>query len=97
MTTQTTLLLLAVISLSGCNQVSVKSNRMFGYPTTWTATDGKTDVNYYNGNCCCVAEKVLNSLADRSNAGEFPWSDMSNEAFKKSKLEEQCKIEKEKP
>lgn len=62
-------------------------------PDVYYATDGKTEVRYYNGQCCCVAKKVLESLADRANSGELDWSKMADKDFRSFELKQQCSIE----
>lgn len=93
------ILAIAVISLNaGCalgKEVKVKTHyNLFG-PTVWEATDGTTSVTYYNGNCCCVAEEVLESLARQANQNELHWPKMADEKFKKAILNAECKIQKE--
>jgi hypothetical protein len=59
-------------------------------PDTWEATDGKISVSYYNGNCCCVAEKVLESLAKQANNKKLDWSKMADPKFRASTLAAEC-------
>lgn len=85
------------LSLSvGCAEVRVKTHHGWMGPNTWEATDGKTSVSYYNGSCCCVAEKVLHSLAEKANRNELDWSKMADPTFRESTLAAECKIQKDK-
>jgi len=76
---------------SGCAEVRVKTHHGWMGPDTWEATDGKTSVSYYNGNCCCVAEKVLESLAAQANNKKLDWAKMADPKFKDFTLAAECK------
>jgi len=73
-----------------CSRVRVKTHDHFMGPSTWEATDGKISVYAYNGDCWGAKEK-LKMLAKEANDGKFDWSMMSNDEFKKKKLEEICR------
>lgn len=91
------ILLLLIISVTpGClGHVSVHTDRGWMGPDVYYATDGETEVRYYNGQCCCVAKKVLQSLADKANnTTDLKWSDMADPEYKKKILSDQCKIER---
>lgn len=84
------LMVCCVCLLSGCAGVTVKTHHGWMGPDTWEATDGKVSVSYYNGNCCCVAEEVLQTLADKANSGQFDWSKMADEKYKEQVLADTC-------
>lgn len=71
--------------------VHVKHHHGFMGPDTWEATDGKISVPYYNGNCCCVAEQVLQNLADKANSKEMDWSKMADPEFRSAILQSECR------
>lgn len=75
--------------LTGCG-VRVKEHWGFMGPSTYEATNGKISVTYYNGACCCVAEQVLENLADYANSGKLDWSKMADKDFADKVLEEEC-------
>lgn len=83
---------------TGCAEVRVKTHHGWMGPNTWEATDGKVSVSYYNGNCCCVAEKVLENLAEQANKKTLDWSKMADPKFKEETLAAECKkAQQEKP
>ena len=77
-----------------CSYVRVYTDHGFMGPDTFVATDGNVGVRYWNGRCCCVAKKVLESLAYRANSGDLDWNRMSDEKFRDFELDLQCKIER---
>jgi hypothetical protein len=83
------LLVLCAASVS-CAGVRVKTHHGFMGPNVFEATDGKVSVSYYNGNCCCVAEKVLESLAKQANSGMLDWNLMQFKEFRERVLKEEC-------
>jgi hypothetical protein len=76
---------------SGCAEVRVKTHYGWMGPDTWEATDGKVSVNYYNGDCCCIAKEVLQSLADQANSGAFNWVMMDDQRFREETLSQRCR------
>jgi hypothetical protein len=84
------LLIVFALALAGCVGVTVHTHHGFMGPDTYEATDGKVSVGYYNGDCCCVAEQVLDNLAAKANKGELDWSKMADEKFKRETLWNEC-------
>lgn len=85
------ILILVLAATTSClGHVRVKHHWGFMGPDTWEATDGKISVHYYNGNCCCIAEKVLHEVARRANEGELDWSKMADPKFRDSILKTIC-------
>lgn len=84
--------IILILLLVGCG-VRVHTDRGWMGPNVYYATDGKIEVRYYNGQCCCIAKKVLESLADRANSGKLDWNRMADEKFQDYELALQCKIE----
>jgi hypothetical protein len=80
-----------LLVLSGCSGVTVKTHHGFMGPDSWEATDGQVSVSYYNGDCCCVAERVLLNLAAQANRQELDWSKMADPEFSQSALAAECK------
>jgi hypothetical protein len=91
----TTAMLICCIFLlcvsTGCAEVRVKTHHGWMGPDTWEATDGKVSVSYYNGDCCCVAEKVLENLAALANKELLDWNLMQGKEFRERVLREECK------
>jgi hypothetical protein len=81
--------------LCSCGRVRVKTSWGYMGPNTYIATDGKIEVRYYNGACCCVAKQVLESLADKANSGELDWSLMADKEFRSKTLSDECAKQKE--
>jgi hypothetical protein len=84
------ILFFMLLCLFGCG-VRVKAHYGFMGPDTYEATDGKVSVHYYNGNCCCVAKEVLESLANEANSGKLDWVLMEFPEFRERVLAEECK------
>lgn len=59
-------------------------------PDMYEATDGKIPVYYHDGDCCCIAEEVLESLADRANKHDFDWMIMGDQVVRDSMLWKTC-------
>jgi hypothetical protein len=65
----------------------------WGWPGTYKATDGVTEITYWDcqiDNCCHLKREVLEILAEKSNSGEFPWSKMQDSEFRREQLSKQC-------
>lgn len=93
------IIVICLLFLFGCG-VRVKTNWGFMGPDVYVASDGNIEVIYYNGECCCIAKEVLESLSYKANHGELDWAKMSDKEFRKTTLLEECtrlkKLEKEK-
>ena len=59
-------------------------------PMTYEATDGDIMVTYYNGQCEPYAQRVLDTLAARSNRGQFTWARMADSTFRTFMLSNTC-------
>lgn len=90
--------MIAVLSLtlacSSVGRVKVSTDRGFMGPDVYVATDGQTEVRYYNGRCCCVAKNVLERLAARANSGDLDWGAMEDPATRDRELADLCKAVK---
>lgn len=76
--------------LAGCQHIRLSTEHSFMGPDVYVATDGKTEVRYYNGKCCCNAKEVLAAVVKDANEGIFDWSLMRNEEYKDKRLHNMC-------
>ena len=75
-----------------CNTVKIKRHGNWMGPETWEAYKDGISVGYYNGNCCCVAEKVLKQIVYDANHGILDWNRMRDKDFQDKTLSEYCEM-----
>lgn len=70
-----TLTCAAFAFVAGCssNIVSVNHHRPFMAPDSWDIIDGACTISVYNGNCCCIAGRIADTVAARINRREYEW------------------------
>jgi hypothetical protein len=92
------LLALYLILPAGCAQsgsVHVKHHSMIGYSDTWEITDGTHKVGYYNGDCCCVADIVVDQVANLIKGGVIDWPRLATDKeYQKIIMGRACKENK---
>lgn len=87
-----------LIAFSGCSiyeritdRVWVHHSLGLGGPDTWAIKDNDgNSIGYYNGNCCCIASKVVDVLADQINDGYVPRIIMVDKSMQDRKLKFLC-------
>ena len=86
-------IVLIALSFAGCSQGIVSVDKDSGWPwgpDAWNITDGKNTVSLYNGDCCCVADQIADTVAARINRGEYPWP-MTEAEFDTEYLPKVCR------
>jgi hypothetical protein len=86
--------LFLVLLLTGCSSGwVVKTHPGFMVPTTYELTDGTTSINYYNGNCCCVAKPVLEYIKTEIESGLIDTKQLAaSPTYRDSILATTCKL-----
>jgi len=64
-------------------------------PDVYSLSGNGIVVNYYNGECCCIAKEVLKELQRRVDDGELDWMKMKDETFRDEYLRQVCRELKE--
>ena len=63
-------LLISILVLLSCSTWRVNTSYGFLSSDTYILTNGDIAIHYYNGDCCCIAEEVLQELKRRIELGE---------------------------
>ena len=80
-----------ILLLLACNNgLIIKSHHNLLGPTVYELTDGNHSIKYYNGQCCCIAKKVLEEIKQQIEDNELSWQDMKNKEFADKYLQQIC-------
>jgi len=84
-------LLIGILVLSSCSTWRVNTSYGFLSSDTYTLTNGDIAIHYYNGDCCCIAEEVLQELKRRIESGEVNSETLRDRKYANKLLREICK------
>jgi hypothetical protein len=83
-------LILAYLSLDGCNSLSLKTHHGWLGPNVYELTDGVISINYYDGDCCCIAKAMLTEIKRRVEEDNLDWNLFKDSLYTKNYLSQLC-------
>ena len=82
-------ILILLIILTGCG-VRIDVHRSIMAPDVYELTDGSVSYFYANGDCCCIAEEVVESVLGDYKNGKISQQQWNDKQFMKNYLDSTC-------